>query len=172
MDFRDIKGQEGKYQVSETGIIKGLQRTTRFGTRYKTYPERICNPHLSKIGYYVIHFGNKERKYLHRIIAESFIPNPEMKPQVNHKNGIKTDNRIENLEWVTCKENIIHAFKTNLKKGVSRFGNENASCKIDFANVETIKKEKGTKLSLTAKKFNISISHVWAIQNNKSRQIK
>lgn len=60
---------------------------------------------------------NGENRFcnLHRILAEHFIPNSDNKPEVNHIKGNKHDNRLENLEWATCSENIQHAFKTNLK---------------------------------------------------------
>jgi hypothetical protein len=69
-------------------------------------------------GYYKVDICNngiKAKKLIHRLLAEAFIPNPFNKLQVNHINGIKTDNRIENLEWCTSSENQIHAYKLKLK---------------------------------------------------------
>jgi len=83
-------------------------------------PGRELTLQLSKAGYFRVelwHDGFGRKRLIHRLVAAAFVPNPEGKPQVNHKDGDKLNNRAENLEWVTQSENQIHAYKTGLQKG-------------------------------------------------------
>lgn len=110
--WKDIKGYEGLYQISNYGNIRSIKRKN-------VRKDRILKSRLGSNGYYFIFLYKKsERKFfkINRLVAVAFIPNLENKPQVNHINGIKTDNRVENLEWVTARENINHALNTGLKK--------------------------------------------------------
>ena len=110
--WKNIKGYEGLYQVSNMGRVKGLERKVRHwrgGERIQK--ERILKPIADRCGYQVVnlHTGGKQKKFaVHRLVCEAFCENPENKPEVNHINENKTDNRASNLEWCTRIENVNH----------------------------------------------------------------
>ena len=121
--WRDIKGYEGLYEVSNLGQIKSLDRYKytkgRYGIMKTKIKGRLLKPCLNHDGYeeIVLSKDGKSKMYrLHRIVAETFINNFDNKNQVNHKNGNKLDNKVQNLEWCNCKDNIHHALKNNLMK--------------------------------------------------------
>jgi hypothetical protein len=106
--WKDIKGFDGLYQVSNLGRIKSL----RYGTN-------ILKPFLTGKGYLTVDLcfkGKRKSVRVHRLVADAFIPNPTNKSQINHINGNKKDNSVKNLEWNTQSENINHAFKIGLNE--------------------------------------------------------
>lgn len=127
-------GYEGYYVVSSLGRIKLLDREgyRKNGKFFKVH-SMIKEPYTTNFGYKRVHLEkNKKSKhvFVHRLVAEAFIPNPDNKPYINHKNGVRTDNRVENLEWCTASENLLHSYKALGRKVPHRFGIDNPMTKI------------------------------------------
>lgn len=114
--WKDVPGYSGMYQVSNTGKIKSLSRLKRGrGKSMFVTPERILSGIRNKYGYLevILHDGSTIKHHtIHRLVATAFIPNPESLPQINHKNEIKNDNRVENLEWCDAKYNMNYGTRT------------------------------------------------------------
>jgi len=157
--WKNITGYEGLYQISNLGRVKSLARivprkSRSHGTYNLTVKEKILTVFLVDNQYYRVALsknGIEKKLRIHQLIARAFIPNPLNKPQVNHINGIKTDNKIENLEWCTFQENMTHAKNQGLRARGEGHGNR----KLNNEKVLLIRKmaKKGIKYTVIAKKM-------------------
>lgn len=165
--WKDIKGHEGHYQCSDLGKVRRLARTMICKNGWSKFlPAKVLTPHFNSTGYLFIQFGSpKHFTFIHRLVAELFVPNPEGKPFVNHISGIKTENAVCNLEWVTRKENVAHAFRTGL---ISHAGEKNSQSKLTPEGVAEIRRLfiAGVTRRQLAAQFSISYSRVRDVVNN------
>lgn len=132
--WKAVKGYEGYYEVSDCGNVRGVDRmvkTSILHSDHRLRAGKTLKKNLKKNGYYTVDLckeGEVKSKSVHRLVAEAFIPNPDNLAVVNHKNGVKTDNSVGNLEWVTYKENHWHARENDLLVNIGRYHVKSVQC--------------------------------------------
>jgi len=152
MRNKPINRFEGLYSIYDCGVI------------YSHKTKKILNPSKDKRGYLILSLykdGKSYPKKIHRLVLQAFVPNPEDKPCCNHKDGDKNNNHVNNLEWVTYKENEIHARKTGLSGGekhwLAKFKKEDI--------IEIRNSYPQNTLKELAQRYNVAIFTIWNIVN-------
>ena len=157
--WKDVVGYEGRYLVSNFGEVKSMPKP-------KCKREKTLKSMLSNAGYLVVDLGDGKtikRKLVHRLVAMVFLENKENKEQVNHINGIKTDNNLINLEWATRSENQKHSIQAGLR---SAKGEKNSQSKLNNQKVIEIFKD-NRKYKIISQDYNVNVSTICSIKKGK-----
>ena len=164
--WKDIPNYEGSYQVSNTGLVRSVDRmiAIKDGIMRK-YKGKVLKPYLNNKGYELIQLysdNGRDTKAVHRLVLETFKPHVNMIDlQVNHIDGDKLNNHLTNLEWVTGRDNILHAYDTGL---ITNIGEGSPNAKLSNADVleilqrlDTGESQKDIRLDYGVSKSSISM---------------
>lgn len=135
----DVFGYEGLYQVSNLGRVKALEKRIDSGKCHRTWKEHFLAFAIDRKGYFRVSLsknGCSKTYKVHRLVAEAFIPNPNLLPQVNHIDGNKENNVVDNLEWCSQSENMLHAYAHGLNQNN---GENNPAAKLTVKDVQWIR---------------------------------
>lgn len=155
--MRAVRGFEGMYGITEDGKV------------WSFYKNRFRKTVLGNNGYLMVNLWDGEKSHgrlVHRLVAEAFLPNPEAKPHINHKDSDRTNPRLENLEWCTRSENMRHGIASgNFEGKLSRKGEQNGNCRIKPETVTAIveERERGASLKELSIKYKVSLGYVWKL---------
>jgi hypothetical protein len=159
--WKDVEGYDGRYFVSNLGNVKNARG-------------KLMGQYINKNGYFTLHLsksGVKKFFAVHRLVIITFVPNAHNKEDCNHINGIKTDNRLSNLEWATKSENSLHAFKLGLRQPNAKFGVNHPKSKLKESDISYIR-ENYIKYKIPmrelALKFNVHRTTIKSVIHNKS----
>lgn len=166
--WKDVVGFEGYYQVSNKGCVKSLDRIIKYSNGYlSNHKGRILKQEVSKNKYNRVTLSLKDyqKRYLtHRLVLTHFIPNPEKKPCVNHKDGNGFNNNVTNLEWCTYSENERHSYDVLKKVNANRKLSKND---IKFIKDRAVKGRNGNIKAL-ARLFKVAAGTIYNILKNKT----
>lgn len=160
VEWKSVRGYEGIYEINNLGVVRSLNRVNHCGTLIKG---KILSQHSNR-GYMRVELRKtciRKSFYVHRILADLFIPHVTGKYYVNHMNGIKNDNRLSNLEWVTHKENMIHAYDNKLATGA--IGELSNTAKLKSTDITTI---------LDSTSTNAELAVAYGVQRNTIRSVR
>lgn len=143
-EWRPVAGWEDSYEVSSIGRMKAKARKVLYiDGRNRAFPERLLSSKPNKkIGYHMISLykdNTAHNRYVHRLVAGAFIPNPENKRDVNHLDGVRTNNNIANLQWTTHRENMQHAHAAGLVRILR--GEDASNAKITLKAVQQLRSD-------------------------------
>lgn len=161
--WKPVKNFESFYQVSNTGKVRSLDRIDRLNRYKKGVLKKLCD---NGRGYLYVNLkahGKQTQKTVHRLVSEAFIPNPDNLPEVNHLDGDKTNNSVNNLEWCTRSENMKHAFRNELNKQYKGVNNPQAKLTekdVIYIRNNYIKHDKNFGAEALARKFNVSATTI------------